>query len=551
MSAPTVPVLQVRDLVVEYESRDERVQAVRGISFDVHAGEVVALVGESGSGKSTTAHAVVGLLPGGGQVVGGSVRLHGGELVGLTGKAWQQVRGARIGLVPQDPGIALNPVTRIGDQVAEVLRIHGRVRRAAAAEQAVEILRSVGLSDPEARARQYPHELSGGMRQRVLIGIALALEPALVIADEPTSALDVTVQRRVLDLLDDLTSRTGSAVLFITHDLAVAADRADRVVVMKDGEIVEQGLTAEVLGAPSHPYTRALLAAAPQLTVRERVAPVAPPVGETSLLDVLSVSKKFRLPGHAGRTVQAVDDVSFSVPKGGAFGLVGESGSGKSTVARLVLQLTSPDSGTVLLDGVPVSDPAGRALLRRRSQLVHQNPFASLDPRFTVARIIDEPLRSHRVGSRSQRRDRVVELLEQVALGAAYASRRPGELSGGQRQRVAIARALALEPDLLVLDEPTSALDVSVQAQILALLDRLRRDRGLTYLFISHDLAVVRQVVDRVGVLHDGRLVEVGPTHDVFDDPQDPYTAELVGAIPGRGADLADPHAATLERSTR
>lgn len=548
MSDPTAPVLQVRDLVVEYDShrsRGERVRAVRGVSFDVHAGEVVALVGESGSGKSTTAHAVVGLLPSGGRVAGGSLRLYDGELVGLPHKAWQQVRGARIGLVPQDPGIALNPVTRIGDQVAEVLRIHGRVRRAAAAQQAVEILRSVGLSDPEARARQYPHELSGGMRQRVLIGIALALEPALVIADEPTSALDVTVQRRVLDLLDDLTSRTGSAVLFITHDLAVAADRADRVVVMKDGEIVEQGLTAQVLGDPRHPYTRSLLAAAPQLSVRERVAPAARPVGEAPLLDVLSVSKAFRLPG--GRTVQAVDDVSLSVPRGGAFGLVGESGSGKSTVARLVLQLTSPDSGTVLLDGAPVSDGAGRALLRRRSQLVHQNPFASLDPRFTVAKIIDEPLRSHRVGSRAQRRDRVVELLEQVALGASYAARRPGELSGGQRQRVAIARALALEPDLLVLDEPTSALDVSVQAQILALLDRLRRERGLTYLFISHDLAVVRQVVDRVGVLHDGRLVEVGPTDDVFDDPQDPYTTELVGAIPGRRPEPAP----LLERSTR
>lgn len=537
------PVLRVRDLVVEYEVHRRtsvRVPAVRGVSFDVHAGEVVALVGESGSGKSTTAHAVVGLLPTGGRVVGGSVRLHEGELVGLPSKAWRQVRGARIGLVPQDPGIALNPVTRVGDQVAEVLRIHGRLRRAAAAQQAVEILRSVGLSDPEARARQYPHELSGGMRQRVLIGIALALEPALVIADEPTSALDVTVQRRVLDLLDDVTTRAGSAVLFITHDLAVAADRADRVVVMKDGEIVEQGRTAQVLGSPAHAYTRSLLAAAPQLTVTTPRAPV-PDVGPAPLLEVLSVSKTFRLPGHAGRTVQAVDDVSLSIPRGGAFGLVGESGSGKSTVARLVLQLTAPDSGTVLLDGARVSDAAGRAVLRRRSQLVHQNPFASLDPRFTVAKIVDEPLRSHRVGTRAQRRDRVVELLDQVALGAAYADRRPGELSGGQRQRVAIARALALEPDLLVLDEPTSALDVSVQAQILALLDRLRRERGLTYLFISHDLAVVRQVVDRVGVLHDGRLVEVGPTADVFDHPQDPYTAELVGAIPGGRA----------ERSTR
>jgi peptide/nickel transport system ATP-binding protein len=402
-------------------------------------------------------------------------------------------------------------------------------RRGAARAAAAELFGRFGLAGFE-QAR--PYELSGGMRQRVLIGIALALEPALVIADEPTSALDVTVQRRVLDLLDDVTARAGSAVLFITHDLAVAADRADRVVVMKDGEIVEQGPTAQVLGAPSHPYTRALLAAAPQLAVVTPREPV-PDLGAAPLLEVLSVSKSFRLPGHAGRTVQAVDDVSLSIPRGGAFGLVGESGSGKSTVARLVLQLTAADSGTVLLDGAPISDATGRALLRRRSQLVHQNPYASLDPRFTVAAIVDEPLRSHRVGSRAQRRDRVVELLEQVALGTSYANRRPGELSGGQRQRVAIARALALEPELLVLDEPTSALDVSVQAQILALLDRLRRERGLTYLFISHDLAVVRRIAHRVGVMRDGALLELASTEELFASPREDYTRELLAAVAG------------------
>ena len=442
--------------------------------------------------------------------------------------------------MPQDPGIALNPVTRIGDQVAEVLRIHGRVRRAAAAQQAVEILRSVGLSDPEARARQYPHELSGGMRQRVLIGIALALEPALVIADEPTSALDVTVQRRVLDLLDDLTTRTGSAVLFITHDLAVAADRADRVVVMKDGEIVEEGLDgagARRTQPPVHAVPAGGRAAArgPRAgraagAARGGVAAARGPVGEQDV--PAARARGPHGPGRRRRELLGPARGSVRAGRGVRLGQVDRRAAG-AAADRAGLR----DGAARRCTGRPTR-PAAR-VLRRRSQLVHQNPFASLDPRFTVAKIVDEPLRSHRVGSRSQRRDRVVELLEQVALGAAYATRRPGELSGGQRQRVAIARALALEPDLLVLDEPTSALDVSVQAQILALLDRLRRERGLTYLFISHDLAVVRQVADRVGVLHDGRLVEVGPTADVFDHPQDPYTAELVGAIPGRAvADL-------------
>mgnify|MGYP001408574143 CR=1 FL=1 len=551
-------VLDVRDLHVSYEGTAGRVDAVRGVDLHVRPGEVVALVGESGSGKSTTAHAVVGLLPETGRVTAGSVTLGADEraaldLAALPARAWSQVRGVRVGLVPQDPGVALNPVQRIGDQVAEVLRIHGRAGRRDARERAVAILEAVGIDEPRARARQYPHELSGGMRQRVLIGIALACEPELVVADEPTSALDVTVQRRVLDLLADLTARAGTAVLLITHDLAVAADRAERVVVMKDGRVVESGPTAQVLGDPQHPYTRELIAAAPGLhadrapvTTSPRPAPTvdAPQVLD-DLLVVEHLRKTFRVGGRrSGVSVRAVDDVSFAVPRGSAFALVGESGSGKSTTARLVLDLERADSGSVRFDGEQVAGARGEALrrLRRRTQLVHQNPYASLDPRFTVAQVVDEPLRSHRVGTPAERRARVAELLDLVRLPADVAGRRPGELSGGQRQRVAIARALALDPELLVLDEPTSALDVSVQTRVLALLADLRAERGLTYLFISHDLAVVRQVADVVGVMSAGRLVETGPVDQVFDHPQDPYTVELVGAIPGRATTTKEAH---------
>jgi peptide/nickel transport system ATP-binding protein len=560
------PVLVVRDLHVTYRGTDGDVPAVRGVDLDVHAGEVVALVGESGSGKSSTAHAVVGLLPANGAVTGGALTLGDDprtalDLATLPERAWSHVRGARLGLVPQDPGVALNPVQRVGDQVAEVLRIHHRTTRRAAHARAVEILHAVGLDSPAARARQYPHQLSGGMRQRVLIGIALACEPELLVADEPTSALDVTVQRRVLDLLADLTARTGTAVLLITHDLAVAADRADRVVVMKDGRVVEHGATAQVLRTPRHAYTRELLAAAPGLAARDAggaptaarpaartslraASPVAPredvAVGDgPALLEVDGLTRTFRLgPRRTGDVLRAVDGVTFRVPRGSAFALVGESGSGKSTTARLVLGLDRPDAGTVRFDGVAVAGARGDALrdLRRRTQLVHQDPSTALDPRFTVARAVDEPLRAHRVGTPAERRERVAELLAQVHLSPDLARRRPAELSGGQRQRVAIARALALDPELLVLDEPTSALDVSVQARVLELLADLRERRGLTYLFISHDLAVVRRVAEHVGVMRAGRLVETGRTADVFDDPRDPYTAELVGAIPGTHA---------------
>ncbi|MFD7311468.1 dipeptide ABC transporter ATP-binding protein [Promicromonospora sp. NPDC059942] len=567
--APSGGPLRVRGLRVAYGEAE----VVHGVDLDVRPGEVVALVGESGSGKSTTAHALIGLLPDGGRVTAGEVTLGAGPrstpLTGLLPDAWRRVRGVRVGFVPQDPGTALDPVVRVGDQVAEALVVHGTPRRAAR-ERAVEILAEVGLDRPRERARQYPHQLSGGMRQRVLVGIAMACEPELVIADEPTSALDVTVQRRVLDLLADLTGRAGTAVLLITHDLAVAADRADRVVVLKDGVVVEEGPAARVLGAPEHPYTRELVAAvpgrnnvpsayapdagaedeagegpAPRRAAGTASATVAATVAGTvadgartqdgaaetpssALLEVRGLVKEFRL-GRRER-LRAVDDVSFAVPRGSAFALVGESGSGKSTTARLVLGLERPDGGAVELDGAPVG--ADRAT-RRRTQLVHQDPYSSLDPRFTVAAIVEEPLRSHRIGDRAERRDRVAQLLQQVHLSPDLAGRRPAELSGGQRQRVAIARALALDPELLVLDEPTSALDVSVQARVLELLARLRAERGLTYLFISHDLAVVRQVADHVGVMSAGRLVETGPVGRVFDHPAHPYTAELIAAIPG------------------
>ncbi|WP_432493074.1 dipeptide ABC transporter ATP-binding protein [Kineococcus gypseus] len=558
-STAAQPLLSVRDLRVSYAAGGARREVVHGASFDVLPGEVVAVVGESGSGKSTTAHAVVGLLPAGGSVDGGSVLLEGRELVGLPERAWRSVRGARIGLVPQDPTLSLNPVERVGDQVAEALVVHGLARGAAARARAVELLTAAGLPDAAVRARQHPGELSGGMRQRVLIAVGLAAGPRLLVADEPTSALDVTVQRQVLDHLEHLTREAGTAVLFITHDLAVAADRASRVVVMSGGEVVEVGTAQQVLTEPRHPYTRALLAAAPSLTsarlrARPRPAPpalvatpvatpAAPPAPEQRaqpagpLVEVRSLVKRFALPGR-GRQQTAVAGVGFTLERGETLALVGESGSGKTTTARLVLGLERPTSGEVLFDGVGTGGLRGARwrALRRRMQLVYQNPYASLDPRVAVGETVAEPLRAFGVGDRASRARRAAQLLDQVRLPADVLRRRPAELSGGQRQRVAIARALALEPDLVVCDEPVSALDVSVQAQILELLVQLQADHGLSYLFISHDLAVVRQVSDRVGVMRRGELVELAATEQVFTAPQHPYTVELLDAIPGRRA---------------
>ena len=528
MSTTEEQLLSVTDLQISYGNEP----AVTGVSFTVGRGEVVAVVGESGSGKSTTAHAILGLLAGSGHVTGGSVEFEGDRIDSYSDRAWQRIRGARIGLVPQDPTTSLNPVTRIGDQVAEVLRIHGLADRRTARLDAVAVLARAGIDRPEIRARQYPHELSGGMRQRVLIGIALVANPALIIADEPTSALDVTVQRRILDHLDERIAESGAAVLLITHDLGVAADRADRILVMQGGRIVESGRTADILGDPRDEYTKKLLNSAPSLSSGPADRPVRQ---DTSpLLTLTGITKRFNV-GH-GSSITAVNEVSLTVPRGQTVSLVGESGSGKSTTARIAVRLEQADAGTISFDGYDITKVKGSDLreLRRKIQLVYQNPYASLDPKLSVQDIVAEPLRAFKVGGRSQQQSRAAELLDQVALPEQFLSRKPAELSGGQRQRVAIARALALKPDLLVLDEPVSALDVSVQAQILALLDELQRELGLTYLFISHDLAVVRQISDVVGVMQAGRLLEIGTTTEIFDNPRNEYTRTLLEAIPGR-----------------
>ncbi|MEN0136385.1 MAG: ABC transporter ATP-binding protein [Rhodococcus sp. (in: high G+C Gram-positive bacteria)] len=548
MSANDTPLLQVSGLRVAYGSDSDPVVAVQGVDLTVARGEVVAVVGESGSGKSTTAHAILGLLSGSGRVVGGTVTFDGERLDTKSERALERVRGARIGLVPQDPTTSLNPVLRVGAQVAEVLRIHGLADRRTAGIEAVRILAEAGIDEPEVRARQYPQDLSGGQRQRVLIGIALACSPELVIADKPTSALDVTVQRRILDHLDARIAESGTAVLLITHDLGVAADRADRIVVMSRGEVVEAGPTRQILENPQHEYTRTLLAAAPSLAVgRERTRGEEAGGAPDVLLRVSGVSKTFRIDRRT--SLDAVRGVSFEVPRGRTLSLVGESGSGKSTVARIAIRLESPTAGAVEFDGRDITALRGGALraLRRRVQIVYQNPYASLDPKLAIADIVAEPLGAFGVGTRAERTTRVAELLEQVALPRTYLERRPAELSGGQRQRVAIARALALRPELVVLDEPVSALDVSVQAQILELLDDLQRELGLSYLFISHDLAVVRQISDTVAVMRSGRILESGTAADIFDNPRHDYTRQLLDAIPGRS--VGRPRSAQLEES--
>ncbi len=526
-------VLDVDGLTVAYRQDGRESRIVHAVSFAVHPGEVVALVGQSGSGKTTTAQAVIGLLPDNGRREAGAIRLKGQDIAGWSQRRLDRIRGAEISLVPQDPGSSLNPVKTIGAQVGEILRLHTGLHRAAVAQRVVELLERVGLSEPALRAHQYPHELSGGMRQRVLIAIAVALKPALIIADEPTSALDVTVQRRVLDLLDELRREDGTAVLLVTHDLGVAADRADRLVVMKDGRIQEAGETARVLAAPASPYTAKLLADAPAFATARR----APrPDGGEDLVVVENLVQDF--PTDRG-PFRAVDGVSFRVRRGTTHAIVGESGSGKTTTARAIVGFGRPTAGRILVDGQDVAALEGEARrrLRRTVQLVYQNPFGSLDPRQSVFSIVEEPLLNFGRIGRADRADKVLGLLDRVGLSRALAPRRPRALSGGQRQRVAIARALVLDPALVVLDEAVSALDVTVQAQILALLDTLQRDLGLTYLFVSHDLAVVRQIADTVSVFQGGRQVESGPVDAVFGDPQHGYTRDLIAAIPGRRAD--------------
>ncbi len=546
------PLLEIRGLNVGFKTQSGMVPAVNGVDFTIMPGETVAIVGESGSGKSTTAHAIIDLLPGSGEITGGSIMFEGRDLAKLRGKAFDDIRGNLIGFVPQDPMSNLNPVWNIGFQVEETLVANGKASRGKDAKaKAITVLKQAGLADAESRLRQFPHQFSGGMKQRVLIGIGLSSQPKLLIADEPTSALDVTVQRTILDHLATLTGDSGTAVLFITHDLGLAAERAEKLIVMYKGKVVESGPSVELLQNPQHPYTQRLVAAAPSLasqrirstTDREAAPKTRQERSTDDAVIVENLTKVFPINTGKFRAEKftAVDDVSFSIPRGTTTALVGESGSGKSTVARLILKLDEPTSGRITVDGSDISKLRGKELLamRRQMQPVFQDPFGSLDPLYNIGATIAEPLRTHGVGDKREQRARVLELLDQVALPRTLVDRYPNELSGGQRQRIAIARALALKPDIVVLDEAVSALDVLVQAQILDLLAELQSELDLTYLFITHDLAVVRMVADHVCVMRQGRIVEAAATDTVFEAPREEYTRELLAAIPGAGIALA------------
>ena len=644
------PLLEVRNLAIDFTTDTGKpVHAVRDANFTVYPGQWVAIVGESGSGKSTSAMAVLGLLPGTGHVVNGSIKLDGEEIAGAKQSEFDKLRGTKMGLVPQDPMSNLNPVWRIGTQVKEALKANNMdvdhekrsalakalagdevevkgnddetflgakelpelmteakkalteagvsgeafdkavarftnewvpgsetrwrvaddlIKAGVADDQAwylakkyvigstmddriAGLLSEAGLPDAATRARQFPHEFSGGMRQRALIAIGLACRPDLLIADEPTSALDVTVQKRILDHLHMLTDSLGTAVLFITHDLGLAAERAQRIVVMYKGQVVESGPSLEVLQHPQHPYTKRLVAAAPSLASQRIISAKERGENADALLDhhiagestleksehiitVDHLTKEFKLP-RKKEMFKAVDDVSFSVKRGTTLAIVGESGSGKSTVANMVLHLLKPTSGKVFYEGRDTSTFKAKDLLgfRRHVQPVFQNPYGSLDPMYSIFRSIEEPLRIHKIGDSKRRANRVKELLDMVEMPASVMGRYPNELSGGQRQRIAIARAMALDPDVIVCDEAVSALDVLVQDQVLRLLNDLQAEKGLSYLFITHDLAVVRQIADEVVVMQHGKLVEHATTDEVFDHPQKQYTRDLLDAIPG------------------
>ena len=644
------PLLEVKDLAIDFTTDTGKpVHAVRDANFTVYPGQWVAIVGESGSGKSTSAMAVLGLLPGTGHVVNGSIKLDGEEIAGAKQSEFDKLRGTRMGLVPQDPMSNLNPVWRIGTQVKEALKANNMdvdhekrsalakalagdevevkgnddetflgakelpelmteakkalteagvsgeafdkavarftnewvpgsetrwrvaddlIKAGVADDQAwylakkyvigstmddriAGLLSEAGLPDAATRARQFPHEFSGGMRQRALIAIGLACRPDLLIADEPTSALDVTVQKRILDHLHMLTDSLGTAVLFITHDLGLAAERAQHIVVMYKGQVVESGPSLEVLQHPQHPYTKRLVAAAPSLASQRIISAKERGENADALLDhhiagestleksehiitVDHLTKEFKLP-RKKEMFKAVDDVSFSVKRGTTLAIVGESGSGKSTVANMVLHLLKPTSGKVFYEGRDTSTFKAKDLLgfRRHVQPVFQNPYGSLDPMYSIFRSIEEPLRIHKIGDSKWRANRVKELLDMVEMPASVMGRYPNELSGGQRQRIAIARAMALDPDVIVCDEAVSALDVLVQDQVLRLLNALQAEKGLSYLFITHDLAVVRQIADEVVVMQHGKLVEHATTDEVFDHPQKQYTRDLLDAIPG------------------
>nr|WP_174819650.1 ABC transporter ATP-binding protein [Ruegeria arenilitoris] len=563
------PIAQIRELRVEFQTKDGPVVGVEDVSFEVRPGETVCIVGESGSGKSVSSLSLMRLVEfGGGEIAGGQLifdRNDGTELdlAKADQDLMKQIRGNEIGMIFQEPMTALNPVFTVGRQLTEGLRIHKDMSKSQAEARALELLKQVRIPEPERRLKQYPHELSGGMRQRVVIAMAMACEPRLLIADEPTTALDVTIQAEILALMDRLKRETGTAVMFITHDMAVVAQMADRVVVMYRGNKVEEGTVTEIFENPQHDYTKALLAAVPKLgEMRGKSAPepmkllgvegqkIAPiPGTEDVLLSVRNLTTRFPVKGGILRrtisNVHAVEDVSFTLNKGQTLSLVGESGCGKSSAGRSILRLIEPMAGEISLDGMDIMklDQKGLRKARLDMQMIFQDPFASLNPQMQLVDQVAEPMRNYGVASGSELQDRVAQLFDKVHLPRSFMRRFPHEMSGGQRQRIAIARALALNPKLIIADEAVSALDVSVQAQVLNLMMELQSELGLSYLFISHDMAVVERVSHHVGVMYLGRIVELGPRARVFENPQHPYTQALMKAVP-----IADPNQRKSEK---
>ncbi|MDF9815486.1 ABC transporter ATP-binding protein [Streptomyces sp. SPB162] len=542
------PLVEVKDLVIDFPTASGTVRAVDGLNFRLEAGGALGIVGESGSGKSATAYALLDLHRGTGARTAGTVRVAGTDVLAAGDAELRRLRGGRAAMVFQDPLSSLDPYYAIGDQIAEVYRVHVKATRRAARERAVQVLDRVGIPDAARRSRARPHEFSGGMRQRALIAMALACEPRLLIADEPTTALDVTVQAQILDLLHELRAETGMGLLLVTHDLGVVAGSVDDILVMRNGTAVEHGPVSAVLDEPREPYTRALLAAVPQVDtarpaalVKQRTAPeeAAP------LLEAVGLRREF---GKRGRTVTAVDGVSLTVRRGETLGIVGESGSGKTTLGRMLVRLLDPTDGELRYGGRDIGSLGDKALrpLRRELQMVFQDPVSSLNPRRSIGESIADPLRA--TGGMDDKAivERVRELLERVGLEPDWYHRYPHEFSGGQRQRVGIARALAPSPKLIVCDEPVSALDVTTQAQVVALLGELQRDLGLSLVFIAHDLAVVRQVSDRVAVMRAGKIVEEGPADAVYDAPQHAYTQGLLAAVP-----VLDPAESAARRAGR
>ncbi|MCY4287354.1 MAG: ABC transporter ATP-binding protein [Aestuariivita sp.] len=556
------PLVQISSLRVEFQTRDGPVVGVEDVSFDVHPGETVCVVGESGSGKSVSSLSLMRLVEfGGGDIVGGRIlydRQGGNELdiSRAPAETMRRIRGNDIGMIFQEPMTALNPVFSVGQQLTEGLRLHKGMSQKSANQRALELLRQVRIPEPERRLRQFPHELSGGMRQRVVIAMALACEPKLLIADEPTTALDVTIQAEILALVNRLKRETGTAIIFITHDMAVVAQMADRVVVMYRGNKVEEGLVEDIFRSPGHAYTKALLAAVPKLgemtgkpypepmrLVDAEEQSTEPVVGtDEGLLTVRNLTTRFAVKGGFFRrivaNVHAVEDVSFTINRGQTLSLVGESGCGKSSAGRSILRLVEPLLGEIQLAGADVMKLSDAGLRRARQdmQMIFQDPFASLNPQMQLMDQVAEPLRNYKIASGSEIADRVAGLFDRVHLPRSFMRRYPHEMSGGQRQRVAIARALALNPKLIIADEAVSALDVSVQAQVLNLMMELQADLELSYLFISHDMAVVERVSHRVGVMYLGRVVELGARASVFENPHHPYTKALLKAVP-----IADP----------